>query len=292
MDIRELSPAIGVEVLGVDPTEEIAPEVAEWLRAQFNARHLLLFRCGELDLEAQVRLAGLFGPIDPNPDGTITSKIANQNTGGKVDFVSESRLLFHSDLEYAPQPLIGISLYGETVSDTSAPTTFANAVRALEQIPPALRRRIDSLSLMHIADLRNSLHKRKVDGDGYRVRLADIGPDASYVDFPRSVHPIVYVHPWAGVPLLFVGENQASHVIGLDEEESEVLILELFSYLYSQDNLYTHIWNPNDLVIWDNVALQHSRPANVGAQRTLRRVAMSERPHHELIQLAMTDSSV
>jgi taurine dioxygenase len=66
-----------------------------------------------------------------------------------------------------------------------------------------------------------------------------------------------------------------SHVVGLPPEESEALIQELFSRLYADDNIYSHSWQTNDLIIWDNLALQHCRPAPMGSTtRHLRRQSL------------------
>jgi len=40
-----------------------------------------------------------------------------------------------------------------------------------------------------------------------------------------------------------------------------------------------HHWQPGDLLLWDNHALQHARPAvGVDQPRTLRRVCVGEAP--------------
>jgi len=42
---------------------------------------------------------------------------------------------------------------------------------------------------------------------------------------------------------------------------------------YTDQNTYVHNWEVGDLIIWDNVALQHSRkPVPDDGPRTLRRV--------------------
>ena len=47
--------------------------------------------------------------------------------------------------------------------------------------------------------------------------------------------------------------------------------------------MYEHHWRNGDLVIWDNVALQHARPPIAdGTRRTLRRVVCGT-PYQHLI---------
>ena len=36
-------------------------------------------------------------------------------------------------------------------------------------------------------------------------------------------------------------------------------IRDRLTYLYRPENIFTHAWRPGDLVLWDNLALQHGR---------------------------------
>jgi taurine dioxygenase len=73
--------------------------------------------------------------------------------------------------------------------------------------------------------------------------------------------------------VLFVGQMQTDAIVGLDEPASETLLAELWSELYAPRNVYTHQWRVGDLVVWDNLAVQHARDdVAVGSGRTLRRV--------------------
>ena len=65
----------------------------------------------------------------------------------------------------------------------------------------------------------------------------------------------------------------------LDDRESRALLAEIFEkYLYIEANEYRHNWALGDLVVWDNMAMQHARkpcPLSEGA-RSFRRVAVCE----------------
>ena len=58
------------------------------------------------------------------------------------------------------------------------------------------------------------------------------------------------------------------------------VIEELFKYVENSDHIYEHVWEVNDLVMWDNRCTQHARtdfPAN--ERRLLRRVGIEgDRP--------------
>jgi taurine dioxygenase len=49
---------------------------------------------------------------------------------------------------------------------------------------------------------------------------------------------------------------------------------ELFAHLYDEGMLWKHEWRQGDLVMWDNIAMQHARPdvSSEGPVRTLRKV--------------------
>ena len=121
--------------------------------------------------------------------------------------------------------------------------------------------------------------------DNLRTRLDDVGGAAAPTDvYPRYARPAIWEHPVTGRPLLFVLEQQASHFEGWTCRESDELLDAAFEYLYDPSNLYPHPWRPGDFVVWDNLAIQHGRPANPNqVRRSLRRVAMNTVTTAELI---------
>src|SRR4030095_15283373 len=98
----------------------------------------------------------------------------------------------------------------------------------------------------------------------YRWREENVPTDAQPGRFLRHVHPIVYALPHSDQKTLFVNELLTSHVVELPRGEGEALIQQLFARIYAHDNVYTHRWQTNDVIIWDNLALQHCRPAEIG----------------------------
>jgi alpha-ketoglutarate-dependent taurine dioxygenase len=90
---------------------------------------------------------------------------------------------------------------------------------------------------------------------------------------PTSVLPVRYRHPRTGASVLYVCEQMTKELVGMEASESERLLLELFACLYDPAGRWSHDWRKEDLVVWDNLAIQHGR-ANVdgdGPARTLRK---------------------
>ncbi len=132
-------------------------------------------------------------------------------------------------------------------------------------MPADLRARIEPLHALH---LRNT-HDERTD---HRWREENIPADAEPGQFLRHEHPIVYPMPHTDQQTILVNELLTSHVVELPRDESEQLIQALFALIYADDNVYTHHWQTDDVVIWDNLALQHCRPVEMGLPtRRLRR---------------------
>jgi taurine dioxygenase len=268
-----LSPAVGVEILDLDlaPLDAggaLDPDDVATLRAAYDEHHLLLVRGQSCGPDAQVAFTGLFGPVLAERSGARHAFVSNTHPDG---FVREGPLLFHSDLAFTPEPVLGISLQALDVPPGGAPTRYANAAAAYATLPADVRARLDDLHVVHAYDLWTQANE-------LQARRDVIDPTA-----PRATHPLVLAHPRTGTPILYVGEMQAERVVELEPDESRALLDDLLAHLYRPEHRYDHAWDVGDLVVWDNLALQHGRGAVTDdGPRTLRRVALA---HHTIGQL-------
>jgi taurine dioxygenase len=251
-----LSPALGVEVSGVDLHGDLAA-VGDDLRALLAAHHLLRFRVPELTADEQLRLLGRFGPtLDESRDGSGWTNVSNVEEGGVL---GDGEFLFHSDLEFTDDPVRVLSLYAVELPEEPTSTRFASTVRAAARLDAATRDRLEGRTAIHVYPL---LEAR---GD-QRYRLTEVDERAA-----RAEHPVLMRHPATGAELLYTSAMQTDSIVGVPEDESEALLARCWELLYVPDNVYEHVWQPGDLLVWDNLALQHARSA-VSGRRTLRRV--------------------
>ncbi len=270
MELAAVHPALGVEVTGLNLAHPLGADEADGLRAAFARHHLVLVRdqhhIGPAD---QVRFAGLFGPVINDQPGVDHTYVSNTRPEG---IIRDGALLFHSDLAFTPSPVLAISLAAVEVDpDGGTITRYANAQRALGLLSPELRSRIEGARARHLFDLTNQVGDRRLSDD-------DLDPAE-----PRHEHPMVFPNPHNGHGVLYVSEMQTCRVIGMNSTTGDALLGELFEVLYQPGNVHEHHWRPGDVVVWDNIALQHARPDHGPAPRTLRRVTLAHRTVPELV---------
>ncbi len=270
LQLRELTPAFGTEIIGLDAAATLADtSTCAMLQQQFDTRGVLVFRDLDIDEVTQANLLRMLIRMDPlGPDETPSGR-----PGGETFFVSNKeekggapygRLLYHSDMMWSDHTFQILSLYAVEVAPPVAPTLFASGVYAWATLPDDLRERVASLSA--------------IQGHAEQERARAGGdPDVLVSTFDNArmrTTPIGYTHPRTGETILYVSQQQTQEIAGLDNAESEALLEELFSHLYRDEFLYTHEWRNGDLAAWDNIAVQHARPnvALEGPVRTLRKV--------------------
>jgi taurine dioxygenase len=255
----------GVDVGGIDGSEPLGEAVKGQLQQLFDREGLLVLRGLDLSLDAQVELVHSIGRAPVSSRGGVLHLYVSNV---EPDAVAPSgRLLFHSDLMWTNEPLTLLSLYGEAIQPGVAPTLFASTAAAYGDMPPALQAKLSNLRAVNVIDASHG-----------RARDDDTVVHPKFANPQRAVHPVVYPHPRTGRPLLSVNEAQTLEIEGLDRAESEALIAEITNFIYAERNVVEHQWQQGDLVVWDNLALQHGRP-NVeqsGPTRSLRRVTCGQ----------------
>jgi taurine dioxygenase len=269
MRIVPVSKALGVQLSDFDIKRPCDPTEKAELRELLGQHHLLLVQGQDVTADDQTRFVGYFGPVHTRADGMKETYVTNvTETGKPAARTGTARLIWHQDGTYGLRPGIATSLWAQEVAPGSVPTLFANAVRALERMPADLRARIEPLHALHLRDTQ----EERTD---YRWREENVPPNAELGRFLRHEHPIVYQTPHTDRKTILVNQLLTSHVVELSRDEGEALIQELFSLIYADDNVYAHHWQTNDMIIWNNLALHHCRPAEMGLPiRRLRRQSL------------------
>ena len=267
LSFQPVSDHIGAHVSGLDLTRPIAAEDVDALREAMRRHRLLLLRQGPIAEADHVRLMAALGNVIVEASGRGAVSYVTAGPEGYVP--GPSRILFHSDGQYTDFGAFqAISLYAISM-ERDEPTIFADMVAAVRRLPTELRDLVAERDIMQCVDL-------SVYHETGRYRLSAKSPLTPEEQFAQSTHPMLGRHRDTGEEMLNLSELFTSHVVGMDDDESDHLFDMLARYQYDPEYLYRHHWQLDDLVIWDNLALQHSRDTiNALTGRTLRRVVIN-----------------
>jgi len=244
----------GVEAK-LDLARGLTEEDKQELRHLYAREGLLHVRGLRLSMEDQLSFCSNFGPVlRGEHDKYLVSNVA------KGGLLGDLELLFHHDIPYVPAPFLAGALHALEVSEGVSGTKFASGFRAYERLPQKLRDRIDGMKALFI----------RPRDESRRNKLTDSLPGDNC-----AVHAVVQRQKGTHRPYIFVNGQSTACLIGVPESESDALIEELLSYVYAEDNIYEHQWRNGDIVIWDNLALQHARGKITGGNRTLQRVTIA-----------------
>lgn len=241
-DTRPIEP-FGLEVI-FDLSRGLTQEDGAALRDLFYRHKLLLFSGQNLTREQQFAVLEHIGPVD---------------RASSLDFVAPDdqvlgtrHLAFHSDLHFAPFPAEGVSLLALDVEEQPSYTAFVDASAAYRRLPEAVTSRLEG---------RLSV----------RAATPGVYEDELPYDLPEGMHSmerdVVMIHPETGEPIVYVARCSTSRIVGLDREESAELLHKLYACIYDETHMLKHWWRNGDLLIWDNLALQHARPSIEGITR-------------------------
>ncbi len=242
----------------------------EELRGHYAEHGLLVLREGEISDERQIDLMAALGRIEPDETGQpMRMEVTNQHDQTTAP---DGELVFHYDYAYDPAPIQGISMYGSLVAEGATPTCFANSAALLSRLPASLVERLRDLEAAHACFLYHPDHPEERNDEPEKILSrgeAGWGPEHYWTH-----HPAIFENEY-GVETLFLCLQHTDRLIGLPRSESDGILEEVYRPLYDPEFVYEHAWQPHDLVIWDNLTVQHARPEPRAPARTLRRYHLS-----------------
>jgi taurine dioxygenase len=272
LDTRPLSPALGLEILGVDLSRPLSAERVVQLRDAWHAGLIILLRDQQLTEEDEVRFAEGFGTLAKTINVHNTGRhpsvmlISNIREDGKpIGALPDGEMNFHTDQCYTERPAAASMLYAIEVPSVGGNTMFANAYLAYETLPDDVKRRIDGRRAINAYDYANAA----------TIRGTRLGEGV-----PHYSHPVVRTHPVTRRKALYVNRLMTVAIEGMPEAESEALLNLLFDHQEQRQFVYEHVWRVGDILMWDNRCTLHARTDfSAGERRLMRRVAiLGEKP--------------
>lgn len=272
VNVKQLAPAIGAEITGVDLSEPMSDQVFAKILDTWHQSLVILFRDQHLTEDDQVRFGERFGP----PAVTHTKQfetehpavmlISNVRENGRlIGALPDGEMHFHSDQCHQERPAMASMLYSLEVPSKGGNTLFANAYKAYETLSESIKKKIEGRKALNAYDYDNASTRR-----GTRLREG----------VPSCWHPMVRTHPATDNKALYVNRLMTIQVEGMPPSESDELLNILFDHQERREFIYEHAWRPHDLLLWDNRCALHARTDfSADERRLLRRLTiLGEKP--------------
>jgi len=283
--IRKLGKHLGAEILGVDLSRPLDDGTFARISDAFFEHQVVVFRNQKLTPSQQIAFTRRFGELehhvrkehrlDGYPEILVVSNVVDER--GAAIGVQDAGRFWHSDLSYKQVPSLLSALYALEVPVRDGlvlgATSFASATAAYEALPEGRQRRLQGLRNVHsyrYYRARNLQAQKEEQARGARVVEEHSPNEEQLRSVPDVEVPIVRTHPRTGRKGLFINEAHTSRVLGLPEEEGMALLAQLCAHIVQPEFRYEHDWRAGDLLMWDNVSVQHK--ANFDYDLPLRRL--------------------
>jgi taurine dioxygenase len=259
LQVIPLTGTTGAEVKGVDLREPVDDASFAQLHRAFLDRCVLVFRGQHVKPAAQVAFARRWGdPVQQNPLLKGIDGFPELIQVTKIPKETASTEAWHYDSPYTPVPP-KISILAAVRVPRGGDTMWCNQYESYERLSPVMKKTLEGLRVRFTG-----------------LRLARMmGSDEAKI--PSAVHPLVRTHPETGRKALYIGHREtAQQIEGMTREESRPILDFLYEHSTNPDNIYRHMWQEGDVVMWDNRCTMHYAVHDYGeAERILNRVTMA-----------------
>jgi taurine dioxygenase len=279
MEITPTGQACGARVAGIDLSQPLDRDTISSIRSAWLEHHVLAFPDQKLSDDDLVRVTNYFGNVGEDPYFVPISKktpvvALTRRADEQAPVFAEN---WHTDWSFKQHPPIGTCLYSLVVPPVGGNTGFANQQMALAQMPDDLRQRLENKIALHSAAAAygpDGTYGEKDQGNDRSMKIL-FSEQAN----KSEPHPIIAKHPESGAETIFGTVGYIHTILGLEPEESRQLIMDLYAWQTKEEFQYTHVWEPNMLVMWDNRSVLHKANGGYdGHARELHRLTIAGDP--------------
>jgi taurine dioxygenase len=274
IQVEYCTPAIGAELSNVSLADAaMDQDVIAEIRTLWLKHQVLFFRDQVISPMEQQNFAAQFGELEGHPlapshpeADKLLMLYRNLDPSKPKTYVEKASRenLWHADVTFKQAPPRGAVLRCEQGPDTGGDTMWSNMVMAYENLPEAIKQRIDGLYAKHSAE------------HTFGAQLPIEERLAMAAKNPSAEHPVVLVHPETGEKVLFVNSTFTTHFSNFfnfeDIRYGQDFMPEahhLMNYLTSQAAIPEYQvrlkWRNNMVAMWDNLQVQHYAVADYGS---------------------------
>jgi taurine dioxygenase len=268
IDVIPTGAALGAEVRGGDLRALDDAAFERVLRA-WHDHCVVLFRGQALSDADLIAFSRRFGDLDWAPVQETGRRfvegmpeiyiVSNVKVNGEpIGSLGDGEAVWHTDMSYLDMPPKASMLYSLEIPTSGGNTSFCSMYAIYDALPAKLRERIAGLKIKHDGTYNSGGYVRQ-----------GVTPTDDPRTSPGALHPLVCTHPDTGRRMLYLGRRRNAYIAGLELDQSEALLDELWSYADRTEFAWYNEWRVGDLVLWDNRCTMHRRDAFDPKQRRI-----------------------
>ncbi len=269
IELRPLHGDFGIEILNVDISAGLGNAQFAEIEQAVEDYSVVLIKHQNLDDDLQRAFGNRFGELEfdhvtygRDRRVNYVYRIGNIDRDGNHMPASHERVVFstgnqmwHTDSSFRPAPAKFSISYAYEVTPQGGELEFVSARAAYARLPESLQSTINDLVVTH----------------DYVFSRSKVSPDAVTPSHAESLPPVpqrlVRTNPVNGKKNYYVGSHARS-IEGWSDSEARVLLDDLLDRAIQPECIYSHRWETQDLLIWDNrCVLHHGRPFDADRYR-------------------------
>ena len=279
VSVRRSDACMGAEISGIDLSRPLADRIFGEVRDALHRHHVLAFRSQSLNPGSFLEFANRFGRPEPHlldqfhhPEYTDILVLSNVKKDGKPIGLADGGTYWHTDYSYLQVPARATLLYSVQVPKVGGDTLFADQEQAYDDLPEAMKNRIDGLITLNIYGNR--------DDPDQASRTSAFAPTEEQKEKRGATlirHPLVRRHPYTGRKALYAVSGTSFAIEGMPDDEGLSLLRELAAHSTQSKYQYRVKYGVGDVVVWDNASVLHSATLTDPQDgRTLFRITVKE----------------
>jgi taurine dioxygenase len=246
---------LGARISGIDLGEPLDQNAVEKLHRALLDFQVLVFPEQTLSDDQHAEFAKHWGKLQVHVLNQYVQEgrpeifiITNLGKDGKPigEHPDPGAAIWHSDGSWASERGLVTMLHAQRLPASGGDTLYANMYAAYEGLNDDDKALTESAVAIHDLDFSRQRTVARNQMTEEQKRAA-----------PPVEWPVVRTHPETGRKALYLGQH-AARIKGMSLDDGRALIDRLNAHATQDKYVYRHVWQPNELVMWDNRALMHS----------------------------------
>ncbi len=270
--VTRIGKHLGTEISGVDLSQPLDDNTFAQIASAFFDNEVAFFRNQNITPAQQIAFTRRFGALEAHVRKearlgghdeifVLSNKL---DADGKAVGAQDAGRYWHSDLSYKREPSMLSALYAVEVPVKNGvalgSTYFASSTAAFAALPDEMKQRLQGMRNVHSYReyrLKNYAAQQDEERRGIRTVQEHAPTAAQLASVPDTEMDVVREHPVTKRRGLFINDGHTAYLTGMSRAQSDAELAKLYAHITQPEFVYAHHWRVGDLLMWDNIAVQH-----------------------------------